>query len=292
MSDEHVSISLSTSKLALPAGPPNANGNGNPPDLMTVIKRGVYGFDTWIDGADPSPSPRPAPCAIQMRLLANSPQRKRLYVIRHGESEWNKGQSEANLVAMYSQVDHPLSEEGRRQAEALAATLEAAMSGSAASGDDRVAAVEADSLRELCEANAILSSPLTRALQTCVISLRAALQTRPRVIKLVPNARERRNHGSVDSIGCCVGGAEVMDRLRQKTAEVCGDDETSASAVVDSVSVDDLEVRTRWWSTAVDPKAEVDERIAEFMRQVRYSPDEVMVLVGHSHWIRELLRAN
>jgi len=36
----------------------------------------------------------------------------------------------------------------------------------------------------------------------------------------------------------------------------------------------------------------VAARLAEFMRQVRYAPEEAIVLVGHSHWIRELLRAN
>ena len=66
--------------------------------------------------------------------------------------------------------------------------------------------------------------------------------------------------------------------------------EAATKTLVDAAPLDDLEVRTRWWSTSVDAKNEVDERIAEFMRQVRYSADETMVLVGHSHWIRELLR--
>ena len=33
------------------------------------------------------------------------------------------------------------------------------------------------------------------------------------------------------------------------------------------------------------------ERLATLLRQVQYAPDEVVVLVGHSHWFREFLRA-
>ena len=36
----------------------------------------------------------------------------------------------------------------------------------------------------------------------------------------------------------------------------------------------------------------VKERIAELFHQVRFATPASQVLVGHSHWIRELLRAN
>ena len=84
-----------------------------------------------------------------MRLVRGHARRKRLYVIRHGESEWNKAQSGLDLPSMYAQVDHPLSAEGRRQAEALGKTIGASLADGA--GDESAA------LREL---RARSSSPL------------------------------------------------------------------------------------------------------------------------------------
>ena len=53
---------------------------------------------------------------------------------------------------------------------------------------------------------------------------------------------------------------------------------------------DDREVASRWWSSLPETTDELRERMAELMRQVRYSPHEHVVLVGHSLFIREMFR--
>lgn len=240
------------------------------------------------EGADLTPTPRPQPCCVQLRVLPPCPPKKRLFVVRHGESVWNQGQREANLVALYSQVDHPLNAKGRQQAEGLAASLAAASSSRLELVSD-----EACALRELCAAPLVLCSPLTRALQTCLIGLGAAcgLREAARRVRLVPAARERRNHGAVDSIGCAVGEAEIAERLLTTTTQLYGGDAEAAKAAVGGVALDDLEVCSKWWSgPPAEPKEEVAERLGDLVRQLRYCHEETIVLVSHSHWIRELLR--
>jgi broad specificity phosphatase PhoE len=152
---------------------------------------------------------------------------------------------------------------------------------------------EAALLRDLCGAKLILCSPLTRALQTCLIALGHACNLRSpgRHVHLAPNAREKRNHGAVDSIGCAIGEAEVRARLMQTTAELYEGDADAASRAVGGIELEDLEVRQRWWCTSpAESELEVHQRLAEFVRQIQYASEETIVLVGHSHWIRELLR--
>lgn len=49
-------------------------------------------------------------------------------------------------------------------------------------------------------------------------------------------------------------------------------------------------MRHRWWSVLPETADELHERVADMLRQVRYSPHEHIVLVGHSLYIRELFR--
>jgi len=281
--EPYVSVPLQLSANASPSDP--AEAGDLPNAVLNFVKRRVYGAFDPSRGDPSSPPAMPTPCSIRVRLASGFPQRKRLFIIRHGESTWNKGQSELDLGAMYSQVDHGLSVEGRRQAEALNAAIDAAKA-------TEVGTAEAVALRELCEAEAVLCSPLTRALQTCVIGLRSLLSSSGKVVKLMPNARERRNHGANDSIGCCLGEEQVRARLLEATTAVSEGSDSAASDWVAGIALDDLEVRSRWWSAFPEGKEEVNERLADFMRQVHYAPETTLVLVGHSHWIRELLRAN
>lgn len=270
--------------------------------MLNMLKRGIY----TLAEANMPPSPNAAAVArassssfaapssngpkealIFVRLVRGHARRKRLYVIRHGESEWNKAQSGLDLPSMYAQVDHPLSAEGRRQAEALGKTIGASLADGA--GDESAA------LRELHESTLVLSSPLTRALQTCVFVLGSALRERQQSVRLAPNTRERINPGSADSFGCACGADEIHARLEAKTADVFdgeGDAATAQARAVCDVMLDDLEVRSRWWSAGPENKDGVAQRLTAFLHQVQYAPVESVVLVGHSHWIRELLKAN
>ena len=238
------------------------------------------------------PKPDGSRATMLLRLVPTVPLRKRLYVIRHGESEWNKAQGSLNLGGMYSQVDHPLSAGGRRQAEALAEAIQAGIAAGTAAGATAEQQKEAAALQDLCASKLVLSSPLTRALQTCLMALGPALRERQQVVRLSPNARERLNHGSADSFGAALGAGAVRSRLVDKTAELHGGNVAAAEAALGDIPLDDLEVRTRWWSAVPETKEAMAKRLEALLQQVRYEPEESIVLVGHSHHIRELLKAN
>ena len=299
LSDGNVPVPLLPSPLTLP----EAEAASDTP-IVNMIKKGLYSLIDQGWDASAAPLPPSAP-TVQLRLVGGHPRRKRLYVIRHGESEWNKAQSALDLGSMYAQVDHPLSAEGRKQAEGLAKLLAAATAGGAtsaaatATGEAATAAAaaaaaasEAESLREMCESKLVMSSPLTRALQTCLLAMGDVLRARKQSVSLVANARERLNPGSADSFGCALGAEEVMARVVSKTSDLYGGDETVARAAVGGIELDDLEVKSRWWSAGPEAKEGVALRLAAFLQQVQYSEEEVVVLVGHSHYIRELLKAN
>ena len=288
------SVAGSSSASAAATAAPSAGVVPSPPtDDEDTAARGASHFIKWglhslTESISPTLMAPLPPCTVQLRLLPRSrcPKHKRLYVVRHGESVWNQGQKDLNLVALYSQVDHPLNVLGREQAEGLAQKLAQAASAPAADS-------EATLLRDLCGAKLILCSPLTRALQTCLIALGHACNLRSpgRRVRLAPNAREKRNHGAVDSIGCAIGEEEVRARLMQTTAELYEGDADAASRAVGGIELEDLEVRQRWWCTSsAESELEVHQRLAEFVRQIQYASEETIVLVGHSHWIRELLR--
>ncbi len=45
--------------------------------------------------------------------------KKRLFYVRHGESQWNEAVTEHDIKAMLGEVDHPLTKAGVTQAQEL-----------------------------------------------------------------------------------------------------------------------------------------------------------------------------
>ena len=96
-------------------------------------------------------------------------------------------------------------------------------------------------------------------------------------MRLAPNTRERINPGSADSFGCACGADEIHARLEAKTADVFdgeGDAATAQARAVCDVMLDDLEVRSRWWSAGPENKDGVAQRLTAFLHQVQYAPVE------------------
>ena len=104
-------------------------------------------------------------------------------------------------------------------------------------------------------------------------------------------AREKLNAGGVDTMGRAVSEAEIRARVLEGTRALCAGDEARAETLC-APRLDDAEVRSRWWSLLPESADDVSARLAELFRQIRYCPAERIVLVGHSHLIREILRAN
>lgn len=138
----------------------------------------------------------PATCTLRREAHepASSSELRTVFIVRHGESVWNKAQSDHDLVAMAGDTDHPLNEAGRAQSETLLDAL-------------RAGGPQAE---EMLAAELVQCSPLTRAVQTCLIGLQPMLLQDgqpPAPVGLNPNLREKRNLGGKDSSGKWMGDA-------------------------------------------------------------------------------------
>ena len=150
-------------------------------------------------------------------------------------------------------------------------------------------AAERAAAAALCDASVVYVSPLTRALQTAQIALAPLLRSRGLPLTLAPNAREKLNAGGADTIGIAVGGAEVRARAREFLVPLYDGDEAAVDALV-APPLDDLEARSRWWSVVPETPEEAAARVDEVLNQLRHSEHERAILVGHSHFLRELFR--
>lgn len=206
---------------------------------------------------------------------------KKVFLIRHGESLWNKAQREKQVTALLEQVDHPLSDDGVKQCLELQnriADLQAPGSQNKASANEQ----------ELLEAQVALASPLTRAVQTAVVGLEPLLQ-RIGGLRLCRNAREKRNLGGRDTTGTARGAAEIVHRLHA-TLAAAGMKESDIDRYL-TLPLDATEAESRWWSSSREKDSEVKARMAEFMGQLRWSREERIIVVGHSHFFRDLVKS-
>jgi len=69
------------------------------------------------------------PCGLTMRVLVPPPSVKRVFFIRHGQSEWNRATEETFNVPDMIAIDHPLSERGIEEACGLKLAVEMQVSG-------------------------------------------------------------------------------------------------------------------------------------------------------------------
>ncbi|KAL1520503.1 hypothetical protein AB1Y20_022082 [Prymnesium parvum] len=236
---------------------------------------------------------------VRIRALRPHVRRKRLFLVRHGESFWNSAQSRMDVVPLLTQIDHPLTLTGYHQAAVLAAALRTAQ---------RHYFAQPRLVRQLLDAEAVWSSPLTRALQTAIVGAAPLLSPRgccappPKPLHLRVNAREHQKLGAADCVGVAMGAECVLRAiselrlLGEKAAEgtpLPFDAERLAAeaAQVVAPAVDHLEAERRWWEHSSETEQMVGERIDALLEQVRHSAEASIVLVGHSYFFRQLLRA-
>mmetsp|Transcript_17939 Transcript_17939/g.38790 ORF Transcript_17939/g.38790 Transcript_17939/m.38790 type:complete len:385 (-) Transcript_17939:510-1664(-) len=104
----------------------------------------------------------------------DAPPVKQLFIVRHAQSKWNAAQKSRDVRTLLAYRDHPLTQRGCDQAEALAAAITSVMR----NGPENEHFAGRKVLAGLMKADAIWSSPHTRALQTALIGLRP-LHTSP-----------------------------------------------------------------------------------------------------------------
>jgi len=201
-----------------------------------------------------------------------------------------------------------------------------------------------DEAARLLRAELVMCSPLTRAIQTCLIGMQplllpaqgacapAATSQRPNVaeaeadadvslaaavvakalevaysqldleeprqqqatvmtahtVMLNPNLREKRNFGGKDSSGKWCGAA-LTAGVHAELSTLYADVPSTAEALC-TVPLDLSAVENKWWLGSKESEVHVSERIAELLAQLRFAPQSTIVLVGHSHYFREMLR--
>ena len=137
---------------------------------------------------------------------------KRVYFIRHAESEWNSGAKRGpmGILRALMKIDHPLTKKGYSQAAALQQALR-----------DQ----PPDDLAGVLSAEAVWTSPQTRAVQTALVAFLPSLEKEDATaaVTLCPSVRERRNGAySRDNVGGGVGEALrflACDRLARLKAD-------------------------------------------------------------------------
>jgi len=177
---------------------------------------------------------------------------------------------------MIESRDNPLSEDGIQQVFDLKKKLEACL---------KKLETASASEKGFFEASAMWASPLTRALQTCLLGCTPA-NKRIGKIRLMPNAREKRNLGGLDTSGSETGADIVVRAYNCSVSE--GNVEKAIALDAFDQEFDLAEVQYKWWNENSESSDTVKDRMNDFMSQIRYGPEEAIIIVGHSHYFREM----
>lgn len=215
---------------------------------------------------------------------------KRLYLIRHGESKWNQAEKilkSGNVVrglwGMYAKgPDHPLNEVGIEQARRLNQKWKSFAIQDKDHKDDALQ-------RFLNPNNKILSSPLTRALQTCLL----AIQDHPAAsqVTLYKEIREKKNRTGKDTRSE-THGDDVKDRAKEQMESYLRDDSVQQEFLdgVFKPEVVSERVGDNWWTESRDTPAEMQIRRHNLLKFIKDSTDhDTFILSGHSLFWKELI---
>lgn len=227
------------------------------------------------------------------RIVSPATLRKRVYLIRHGESKWNEAQESNNLVDMLKTVDHSLNEVGVQQAQGLEArwkpifaeegTLEAPVWKDVDAATQDV--WEADFFR----AGAIFASPLTRAVETALLGLKGHPTLSQQGLTLLRNLREVKNVGGQDTVGKEVGDA-IKVRVKKELESVLGEGPQVDDCLAD-LHINDC--TSEWWSNATEVEIgpAIKDRLNDVTSFLKFQTSPSIILVGHSLYFREFVRA-
>jgi broad specificity phosphatase PhoE len=133
-------------------------------------------------------------------------------------------------------------------------------------------------------ADAIFSSPLTRALETAVLTMNGHPVTKTYGITLYSIIREVKRIGGLDTVGIATGEA-IETRLRNELAAIVGSEE--ADRLV-SYPIDVNDANQPWWTPLADHESEQQQqdRVREFITFLRHCEAQIPVFVGHSLFFR------
>jgi len=222
---------------------------------------------------------KPVFIALRRFIAPSSAKQKTLYLIRHGESKWNEAQSKWNVAELMG-FDHPLDSIGVDQCQGLNRAWRSKESSGCLS----------DSERKFLGASMVFVSPLTRTVQTALLTLQGHPTMQQRGICLARSMREVKSTvGSLDTVGTESG----KDAIKAKA--LCQLESVTDASVIDPVrdiEFDANDAHSHWWTekNSHDDEASLDERFFDLMSTLQYTPEGTIICVGHSFFFREMMR--
>ena len=231
---------------------------------------------------------------LSIRRLPMPPKRKFVFFVRHGQSVWNAAKKEKHYVSMLKQTDHPLTQEGKIQAELMAQAIDEVKDEidqwRSGHGDAKATNARMRLLSEFLNAEAVISSPLCRAVQTAVIGLSTHpnIRTGGTKVQLRSDVREKRNFGGRDTTSKSQG-KHIVERVIRKCAKlyksVKGD--PRSQRIKNMIDIGDA--WDTWWNTEAETKKDLATRIRRLSLHLKNIPAQRIVLVGHSHFFRRII---
>jgi len=192
-------------------------------------------------------------CSLRVRKVNYFHSRKRIYFLRHGESQWNAAQREKDIVRMFSTRDHPLTKNGIHQALCIRENL----------------------LNFCSDAEAIFTSPLTRAIQTTLIALDGHKCNKMKLLSLCKE--NQMSFLSLDS-----KGSAERENIRERAVSLLKQESPDPFVEDFSMEVDQFDSEHRWWTFKKETKERVLARLGLFCNSLQFCDEKAIVVVGHS----------
>ncbi|MDP2437075.1 MAG: histidine phosphatase family protein [archaeon] len=219
-------------------------------------------------------------CSLTLRSLPTPnpfPTKRTFFLIRHGESQWNEAQGKKSAKGMVKTTDHGLNLVGIQQAQAFNAKWRAAES--------------SPRVEQWRAADQVFVSPLTRAIQTCFLTM----DTHPGFFRgaiALPSLREAKNLGGLDTIGK-VSGDKIRSRFISQLQKTLSAEQFAALNL--GYDLDLSRCPHPWWTPAGNkegPKT-LARRIHDFVSTIQFSgSDQPVILVGHSLLFKEFVKTH
>lgn len=237
-------------------------------------------------------------CRLSIRAWSatamNWPDKRWIFLLRHGESKWNVAQHDVDIAGMLGDTDHGLSQVGLQQAEALAAKIKATRSPHRPGLDEGSLPADAPEsvYQQFFAADRLYSSPLTRAVQTALVALQDHPSAAACGLTLRAELREVKTRFGRDTIGK-VRGDDIGPHVHEELIGLCrgrsgdgtmfggGPGETLLTSVR-HIPVHSGNTNHDWWDDVKEDAHNIDDRVAELFTQIKYSLDERVVCAGHS----------
>lgn len=221
---------------------------------------------------------------------------KEIFIIRHGQSKWNVAKAKVNVNNMLTQYDHELTLIGIDQAVKFNKKWKE-LKQQVDNNSNLISEENKSDVKTFLSASLIFSSPLTRALQTTLLTCEdhpaiTNLDNHNDILKgitLLRNLREvKSGKGSFDTVGSH-SGQQIGLHVKELFNKDIGIDRTKKLMI----PIFPNDTFGEWWTNVAskDSKDMVKARFRFMWSYLRYGTNaDTIILVGHSTFFIELLR--